>query len=326
MTMCAENIEVIHVPVLLDEVLQNLAPGMNPAVMVDANLGEGGHAEAFLSRFPDLLLFGIELDPMIAEVARRRLADFQSRFQLKRMNFLDFFKEYDHHVPSESDRILFDLGVSSFHFEKGGRGFSFLKDEQLDMRLDPAFDLTAYDIVNSYREKELADILFRYGEERYARRIARRIVSERQKEPIRRTLRLAEIIRKSIPVQAGMGKSRRHAAFRRHPATRSFQALRIAVNQELNNLEEGLELSFRSLAAGGRMGVITFHSLEDRIVKQFFVSKNKACRCPPEWPICQCEGRRELRILTKKPIRPNDREQESNPSSRSASLRVVEKL
>jgi 16S rRNA (cytosine1402-N4)-methyltransferase len=190
------------------------------------------------------------------------------------------------------------------------------------MRLDPDADLSAYEIVNKYPEREIADILFGFGEERYAKRIARRIIRERHSEPIRGSLQLAEIIRRAVPTERKKPGTRP----RRHPATRSFQALRIAVNRELQNLEEVLDLAFDVLVSGGRMGVITFHSLEDRIVKRFFAEKNKACRCPPEWPICQCEGRRELRILTKKPIRPKAAEKETNPSSRSANLRVVEKL
>jgi 16S rRNA (cytosine1402-N4)-methyltransferase len=229
----------------------------------------------------------------------------------------DFFAEY----PAElkrPDTILLDLGISLFHYEKSGRGFSFRKDEKLDMRLDISGGSTAADLIARLPEKELADLLYNNGGERYSRRIARTIALEREKGAISGTAALAELIERSVPA------SYRHGPI--HSATRAFQALRIAVNGELSRLTDLLEGALRVLEPGGRLGVITFHSLEDRIVKNFFREKNKNCTCPPEAPICRCEGRRGVNILTRKGISPGDAEIEQNPPSRSARLRAAEKV
>jgi 16S rRNA (cytosine1402-N4)-methyltransferase len=228
-----------------------------------------------------------------------------------------FFAEY----PAElkrPDTILADLGVSLFHYEKSGRGFSFQHDEQLDMRLDTSEGSTARDILEKLPEKELADLLYNNAGERYSRRIARAIAGERQRGSITTTSSLAYLVEQSVPA------SYRHGPI--HPATRTFQALRIAVNGELSRLPDLLEGARRILEPGGRLGIISFHSLEDRIVKNFFRMKNKDCTCPPEAPICRCEGRRSVNILTRKGIAPQDSEIERNPPSRSARLRVVEKV
>ncbi len=299
-----------------DEVWKYLEPRAEQNLIVDATLGEGGHSEMFLEKAPWVRVLGVDADPRIMKVARKRLQYYADRISFYGMWFNRFFKDY----PSEEERpdiILFDLGISSFHYERGERGFSFSRDEELDMRLDPDLETDAADIVNEYPEKELADIIFEYGEERYSKRIASAIVRERGRERIETSGRLKEIISDAVPAE--------YRRKRIHPATRSFQALRIAVNGELPRLESALNDAFEVLKPGGRMGVISFHSLEDRIVKNFFRNKAKACTCPPEWPECRCGGRPEGEILTRKPVTPAEAEIESNPRSRSAKFRVFEK-
>jgi 16S rRNA (cytosine1402-N4)-methyltransferase len=309
--------EFVHTPVLLEETLSYLAPGDASGLMVDATMGEGGHSFAFLSRFPNLRVIGVDADREIQEKARERLKEFGNRVHFYTGWSQAFFAGY----PSELKRpdvILADLGVSLFHYEESGRGFSFRKDEALDMRLDPSGGLSAADLLARLPEKELADLLYQNGGERYSRRIARAIVEERRRSPIRGSAALAELVERASPA------SYRHGPI--HPATRTFQALRIAVNGELSRLPDLLEGALRVLEPGGRLGIISFHSLEDRIVKTFFREKNKNCTCPPESPICKCEGRRSVTILTKKGIVPGSAELEQNPPSRSARLRVVEKV
>jgi 16S rRNA (cytosine1402-N4)-methyltransferase len=286
--------------------------------MVDATLGQGGHAEAYLSRYPGLFLIGVDADARILAEARERLAAFAERIELVHAWFADFFDRYAAAAGGRAaDLVLFDLGISRYHYDSAGRGFSFGAEEPLDMRLDPGLTSTASDLVNEESREELARILREYGEERYAWQIAGRIVRERAKGPITSAAALARLISAAVPA------SYRHG--RIHPATRSFQALRIAVNQELSQLERGLAGATAALKPGGRIGVISFHSLEDRAVKSFFRARSKGCTCPPEWPICQCGGKAELRIVTPKPIRPTPEEASRNPASRSAKLRVAEK-
>jgi 16S rRNA (cytosine1402-N4)-methyltransferase len=310
----------IHDPVLLEEVVEYLKPSDEAdgeeCVMVDATTGEGGHAEAFLSRFPRMHLYCVDADGAQLERARARLASFAGRVEFFNQWFSAFFKEYRSRVARSPDRILFDLGISSRHYESG-RGFSFQKDEPLDMRLDPSRPMSARDIVNTWPEPDLADLFETLGEERYARRIARAILAARRRKPLETTGELEKIIWTAVPEDY-----RRRSI---HPATRTFQALRIETNRELDELTTGLEGGFAALKQNGRMGVISFHSLEDRIVKRFFKEKNKTCTCPPELPICQCGGKRELELLTKKPLTAGQNEVTRNPRSRSAKLRVVEK-
>jgi 16S rRNA (cytosine1402-N4)-methyltransferase len=305
---------IVHQSVLLDEVLAHLVPPAPDALLVDATLGEGGHSEAFLGRYPLLALVGVDADPSILAVARERLAPYAERIRLVNTWFGDFFREYAERSP---DLILMDLGISRFHYEASGRGFSFDRDEELDMRLGADLAVTAADIVNGSSPAELADILYKYGEERFARAIVARIVREREKAPITSAARLAGLVASAVPDQ--------HRHRRTHPATRTFQALRIAVNRELEQLQQGLEDAIRILKPGGRIGVITFHSLEDRIVKTTFREKSRECTCPPEWPICQCGGKAELRLVTGKPLSASEEEVARNPASRSAKLRVAEK-
>lgn len=307
----------VHYPVLRDEVISFLKPRGRRELLVDATMGEGGHSELFLQRYSGLRIVGLDADPQILKIARRRLAPFAERARFYNRWFNLFFKDY----PAELERpdaVLFDLGISSFHLELSGRGFSFRRREPLDMRLGEDLEITAADIVNDYPEVEIAEIISEYGEERYARVIARSIVHARERSPIGSTSELAEIIWKAVPPKYRNGRI--------HPATRSFQAIRIAVNGELVRLEAGLGSALSVLKVGGRIGVISFHSLEDRIVKRFFREKNKSCTCPPEQPICNCGGRRILDIVTKKPIVPSESERVENPPSRSAKLRVAVKL
>jgi 16S rRNA (cytosine1402-N4)-methyltransferase len=306
----------VHVPVLLEAVLELLAPPAGEASLVDATLGEGGHAEAFLSRFPRLRVVGVDKDGEILRKAEARLAPFGTRVRLVRSSFADFFQRELGALRPE--RILMDLGVSMFHFEESGRGFSFRAEEPLDMRLDSGGGRTVAELLQAAEEGELARLLEAFGEEPRARRIAAAIVRHREQQgPITRSGELARIVAGAVEPEARHGRT--------HPATRTFQALRIAVNDELGELERALPAALAGLAPGGRMGVIAFHSLEDRIVKRFFRERARACTCPPEWPICQCGGKSQLSLLTRKPHVAGEEERRANPASRSAKLRVVEK-
>ena len=309
--------EIVHYSVMKNEVVSFLKPDKPGQLLIDATTGEGGHSECFLKRYPDLNIVCLDADADIMNVAKKRLECFGDQVRFYNKWFNAFFREYPGNLE-RPDRILFDLGISTFHYEKAERGFSFRKDEKLDMRLEKGLELSAGDIVNSYPQKELADIIYEYGEERYSRRIAEAIAAERKINKIETTGELAEVIWNSVPV------SYRHG--RIHPATRTFQALRIAVNGELARLKEALEGALTILKPGGRMGVITFHSLEDRIVKHYFREMAKECVCPPEVPVCNCRGVRIVELLTKKPVVPADEEIMDNMPSRSSKLRVIEKV
>ncbi len=283
---------------MANEVLSFLNPGEREALMVDCTLGEGGHTSLFLQRYPNLKIIGLDRDSRIQEKAINRMAPYGDRFQARNVWFDQFWKSYD---GPKVDYILFDLGISVFHYEESGRGFSFKRQEKLDMRLNIQGELDASDVVNDYDETSLANLIYDYGEERYSRRIAAAICRYRQNKRIEYTNELADIIWDSVPNEY------RHR--RIHPATKTFQALRIEVNGELNRIEPALEGALDALKPGGRIAVITFHSLEDRPVKWFFKNHENV-----------------LEILTKKPICPTEMECESNPPSRSAKLRVVERL
>jgi 16S rRNA (cytosine1402-N4)-methyltransferase len=308
----------IHKPVVVEQALSLLGGQEEELTFVDATLGEGGHAEAFLSANPRLLLFGVETDEQVLKRARQRLDPYGRRVRLFRMDYYTFFSSFAELVDRPAERIFFDLGVSMFHYQASGRGFSFRRDEPLDMRLDSEKGASAAELVATSSEEDLRRLIRGFGEERYASLISAAIVRERKKGAIESSKRLAEVIWKAVPPKY------RYA--RIHPATRTFQALRIAVNRELELLEAALPPAFDNLAVGGRMGIISFHSLEDRIVKRFFQERNKSCTCPPESPICQCGGRRTARILTRKPLRPTDEEKSENPAARSARFRVLEKI
>ena len=292
--------EYVHYSVMPNEVLASLIPPQEgAATMVDCTCGEGGHTHRFLAAYPNLRVIALDRDPGILEKAKVRMEEYASRFTPLNIAFDEFFKTAE---EEQYDLILFDLGISSYHYEESGRGFSFRKGETLDMRLDPTDPISAMDVVNGYAEERLADVIYRYGEERYSRRIARAIVTERRLSKINDTERLAQIIYKAVPPAYRYGYL--------HPATRTFQAIRIEVNGELDRIEVALAGAVRSLKKGGRIAVISFHSLEDRIVKWFFKG---------------LEGD-QVNILTKKPLVPSEEERNENPPSRSAKLRVIEKL
>jgi 16S rRNA (cytosine1402-N4)-methyltransferase len=309
--------EIFHTPVLLEETIHYLAPRKEGELMIDATLGEGGHSHAFLSRFPGLRIAGIDADREIQERARNRLAEFGDRIRFYSLWSQEFFASY----PADLDRpdtILFDLGISLYHYEESRRGFSFLKDEYLDMRIDPSRGKTAAELIASLKEKDLADLLYRNGGERYSRRIAAAIGAAKKQSPVTTTGALAELAASSVPAKY------RHGPI--HPATRTFQALRMAVNGETETLPGLLENALGVLKTGGRMGVISFHSGEDREVKRFFREKNRDCTCPPEAPICRCGGIRTVNILTRKAVSAGAEECRRNPPSRSAKLRAAEKI
>ena len=310
----------VHTPVLLEECISLLCPvddaGNLSFFMVDATLGEGGHTEAFLRRCSSLTVAGVDADADILERAQERLAEFEGRVMFFNEWSDAFFSQYPKELPAP-DIILMDLGISLFHYEKSGRGFSFRAGEPLDMRLDPSFEKTAAAIVNNESEADLERILFEYGEERYSRRIASAIAERRRGAPFCTAQELAECVYSVVP------PAYRHG--RLHPATRTFQALRIAVNGELERLPAMLQNAFAQLKPGGLFGVITFHSLEDRIVKNAFRNLSKSCTCPPEMPICKCGGKARAELVTKKPVMPSEAEVAANPPSRSAKLRVVKK-
>ena len=306
-----------HTPVMLEETLDLLGPREKNELMIDANAGEGGHISAFLSKFSNLKIIAIDADKNILAIAKKRLDEFSNRIYFYSGWSHDFFGVY----PSEfkrPDTILFDLGVSFYHYKTSGKGFTFEKDEYLDMRIDDSQGITAAELLIRLPQRQLADLLFNNAEEKYSRRIASLIVNERQKSAITTTSALADLVYRAVPA------SYRHGPI--HPATRTFQALRIAVNGELSRLPSLLEAALRVLEPGGRLGVISFHSLEDRIIKNFFRIMNKNCTCPEQAPICKCSGRRSINLLTKKGITPAKDEIERNPPSRSARLRVIEKV
>lgn len=313
-------LEITHTSVLLNECLEYLSPenenyGSSP-LLIDSTLGEGGHSEAFLTRYPQLKVTGIDADPVIQERAKMRLVPFGERMSFYSGWFDDFYANY----PEEKEKpnlILFDLGISLFHYEKSGRGFSFRYDEPLDMRLSPNAETSAADLIKTLNENDLADMIYAYGEERYSRRIARAIVEARRVSAIENAKELADIIYRAVPAQYRHGNI--------HPATKTFQALRIAVNHELDRLPRVLDSAFKVLKVGGKLGVITFHSLEDRIVKVHFRNLAKECICPPEQAQCTCGGKRRAELLTRKAVDPTPEEIAKNSPSRSAKLRVIRK-
>jgi len=307
-----------HSSVMPGEVLECLSPGAGE-IFVDGTVGGGGHARLILeATAPDGLLIGLDRDREALEEAGRRLAPFGDRVLLRHGNFADAHRILAEIGISSVDGILLDLGVSSFQLDTARRGFSFRSDAPLDMRMDASSGMTAAEVVNTMASDDLVRIFREYGEERYARRIARRIEKVRSEEPLRTTRQLAELIRDAVP--GG------RAPTRIHPATRVFQALRIHVNAELDSLRDGLQRALGLLKPGGRMAVISFHSLEDRIVKKFFRGETQPCICPPGLPVCACNRKPTVALLTRKGLRASETEVESNPRSRSAVLRAVRRL
>ena len=311
----------VHTPVLLEQTVSLLSPEgenyKNGGFMIDSTLGEGGHSYAFLQRFPDLRIMGLDVDEQIQKRARERLSVFGKRMSFYRGWFTDFYADYPSSLP-RPDIILFDLGISIFHYECSGRGFSFRSDEALDMRLNPAEGKTAADLVNNLRADELADLFYRFADERFSRRIAQAIEKSRRLSPFTSAKQLADCIYAAVPAPYRFGPI--------HPATKSFQALRIAVNKETERLENVLDKAFAVLNPGGKMGVITFHSLEDKTVKNYFKQCAKNCICPPEQAVCTCFGKARAALITRKPVSADEKEVAENPPSRSAKLRVLRKL
>lgn len=304
--------EFHHVSVLHDECINGLM--IRPdGVYVDATLGGAGHSSSIARHLTTGRLYGLDQDDDALAVAGERLAQFGERVRLIKTNFRDMAK----HISEPVDGILFDLGVSSFQLDEPSRGFSYMHDAPLDMRMDRSAGLSAYDVVNEYSREELRRIISDYGEERFAGPVANAIVRAREQKPLETTLELAGIVASAIP------NAKRE---KQHPAKRTFQAIRIAVNDELGAVEQALSAAVGLLKPGGRVLVITFHSLEDRIVKSGFKKMANGCTCPPDFPVCVCGAKPQVKIITNKPILPSEQELEENPRSRSAKLRIAEKL
>lgn len=306
-----------HVSVLLNECIENL--NIRPdGVYVDGTLGLGGHSYEIASRLRGGRLIGIDRDPSAIRRAGERLAVFGDRVKLVHGNFGDVAAILDGLGIAGADGMLFDLGVSSPQLDEAERGFSYMLEAPLDMRMDSTASLSAYEVVNSWSEDRLNRILWDYGEERYARRISAAILRARAVKPIETTQELVEIIKSAMPAPALREKQ--------HPAKRSFQAIRIAVNDELGEVERMMDSAPDKLNPGGRLCVISFHSLEDRIVKNGIARRENGCTCPREAPVCTCGFVRTLRSVSRKPILPSEEEIERNPRSRSAKLRVAERV
>ena len=309
--------EFHHVSVLLQECLDGL--NIRPdGIYVDGTLGGAGHSGQIARALDTGKLIGIDRDPIALKVARERLKDFGDKVILVHSNFCRIDEVLEEQNIEAVDGILLDLGVSSPQLDDSQRGFSYMADAPLDMRMDARAEKTAYDVVNTYSEFDLRRILFDYGEEKFAPRIAARIVQARADKPIETTGELTSLIKAAIPAAARDGGH--------HPAKRSFQAIRIEVNSELDVIRPALESAMKRLNKGGRMAVITFHSLEDRIVKQTFADMASGCTCPRGLPVCVCGKTPSVKVISRKPILPDAEELEVNPRSRSAKLRVAEKL
>ena len=309
--------EFHHVSVLLEECIEGL--NIKPdGIYVDGTLGGAGHSSRIAEKLTTGRLIGIDRDPVALTAAGERLAAFGDRVTLVHSNFCELDKALDDLGNTGVDGILLDLGVSSPQLDDGQRGFSYMADAPLDMRMNGEDTLDAKQIVNQWPYEELKRILFDYGEERFAPRIAAAICKRREDKEIETTLELVDIIRGAMPASALREKQ--------HPAKRSFQAIRIAVNDELGSVERGMQKAIPCLNPGGRLAVITFHSLEDRIVKQAMAEAARGCTCPPEFPVCICGKKPQVKLITRKPIVSGEEELERNPRARSAKLRICEKL
>lgn len=307
--------EFHHISVLLNECIDNL--NIKPdGIYVDGTMGGGGHSLEIAKRLTTGRLICIDQDPNAHEAAGKRLAEYKDRITFVRDNFGNIANILDSLGIEKIDGMLLDIGVSSHQLDEAERGFSYQQDAPLDMRMNPDRPFSAYDVVNGYDEDELDRVIFTYGEERWARRIAQFIVKEREAKPIETTGELVDIIKKAVPKGARKDGP--------HPAKRTFQAIRIEVNGELEVLQRAIDDVAARLAVGGRLCIITFHSLEDRIVKEAFRKQENPCICPLQFPVCVC-GKKPLgRVITRKPILPSKEELEENPRSRSAKLRVLE--
>lgn len=306
--------EFAHKPVLFDETIESLS--IKPdGVYIDGTAGGGGHSRAIAERLTTGRLLAIDQDPDAIQVLKERLGSFPC-VSIYQCNFAEMKEAAAANGIEEADGVLLDIGISSYQVDNPERGFSYHHDASLDMRMSKQ-GVSAKDIVNTFSWQELAEILSKYGEEKYARQIAQGIVRAREKAPVETTLQLAEIVKQSVPAKACRDG---------HPARKTFQALRIQVNGELDKLSEGLDAAFSLLKPGGRLAVITFHSLEDRIVKQRMADWCKGCICPPDFPVCVCGRKPQAELLYKKGLVPSEQELKENPRSRSARLRVCVKL
>ena len=305
-----------HVSVLLKECIDGLNIKPN-GIYVDGTLGGGGHSFKILQLLENGKLIGIDQDTDALKAATEKLKIFEGKFIPVHRNFSDIENVLDELGIAKIDGLILDLGVSSFQLDEAERGFSYMNDGKLDMRMNQSDTFTAFDIVNTYSERKLTEIINAYGEENWANRIAKFIIEARVDKPIETTFELVEVIKKAIPAAARKDGP--------HPAKRTFQAIRIEVNNELKIIDQTIEATVKRLNKGGRIVIITFHSLEDRIVKTAYKNLAQGCTCPPEFPICICGGKPKVKIISKKPILPSDEEVEMNPRARSAKLRVAEK-
>lgn len=306
-----------HVSVLLEECLDGL--NIKPdGIYVDGTLGGAGHSSEIVKRLTTGRLIGIDRDEIALRAAGERLAPYAERVQLVHSNFCEIAKVLDDLGIAGVDGILLDLGVSSPQLDDAMRGFSYMADAPLDMRMDNSAPLCAKDVVNTWPQEELKRILYEYGEERFAPAIAAAICRRREEKPIETTFELVDIIRSAMPPAALREKQ--------HPAKRSFQAIRIAVNDELGSVSKALRDAIPRLNPGGRMAIITFHSLEDRIVKNAFAEAARGCTCPPEFPVCICGNKPKVKLINRKPIVSGENELNVNPRARSAKLRICEKI
>lgn len=310
--------EFAHIPVMLNECLEGLNIKAD-GTYVDGTVGGAGHSIEIVKRLSENgRLICVDKDEDALKAAGERLAPYKDRVTFIHDDYKNLVNELDSIGVGKVDGILLDLGVSSYQLDNAERGFSYMKDAPLDMRMDRSQRISAHEVVNGYTESELARILFDYGEEKLARQIARNIVRARNEKPIETTLELAKIVEDTYPAKTRWKFG--------HPAKRTFQAIRIEVNDELSSLGEAVTAMARRLEKGGRMAVITFHSLEDRIVKSAFKELSLACTCPPDFPVCVCGKVQEVELVNKKPITASEEELENNSRSQSAKLRVIEKL
>lgn len=309
--------EFKHNSVLLRECVDALRVS-DGGIYVDGTLGGGGHSYAILSRSDNCSLIGIDRDREAIAAASKRLGPFGDRVTVVNRNFCEIKDILCEQGVDEIDGAVLDLGVSSYQLDNAERGFSYMGNARLDMRMDTTQGKTAYDVVNSYSAEELAEIFFAYGEEKWSKRIAEFIVRKRSEKPVETTLELVDIIKAAIPKKARQDGG--------HPAKRVFQAIRIEVNNELNMLEDAVKDFISCLKSGGRLAIITFHSLEDRIVKKAYKDLAQGCTCPKEFPICVCGKVPEIKIISKKPVLPSENELGENSRAKSAKLRIAEKL
>ncbi|MCL4386490.1 MAG: 16S rRNA (cytosine(1402)-N(4))-methyltransferase RsmH [Actinobacteria bacterium] len=312
------KLEQIHIPVLLKEVLEylNLKPG---DVVFDGTLGGAGHSLAILKAIaPTGKLIAVDQDSQAVSTAARLFKDYRNVY-LAKGNFADVKKIINSFNVSSLDGFLLDLGLSSFQIDRSGKGFSYIRNEKLDMRMDEDNPVSAFNIVNEYSSKKLKEIFFKFGEEKYSERIAENVILWRKKKPVETTGELSEIIEKSIPAKEKFSK-------RGHPSKRIFQAIRIEVNRELDNLEEAIDDGFEVLNKGGKMAIISYHSLEDRIVKNKFINFSGKCICPADLPVCMCGAEKKAEILTRRVVKPTLAEIAENKRASSAKLRAIKKL